>query len=105
MKGAHFMQSVAKTCLPRLWVPLMLLVAGVMAPEVHAADAAGGADTSTPRFAINRYEVDGNTLLKPAEIEAATAGLTGAQKNFGDIQRALELLEEVPHNGCHGTTT
>ena len=67
------------------------------AAATHAAEAASepAAESAAPRFAIQRFEVDGNTLLKPAEIDAAVSGFTGAQKDFSDIQRALEALEEV----------
>ena len=86
------MRSVESACLQIFWLPVLALVAGLLAPNVHAAAVA---EAAAPKFAITRFEVEGNTLLKPAEIEAATAGLSGAQKNFGDIQRALEVLEEV----------
>ena len=87
------MRSVVMTCLRYPWLPVWALVGSLLAFSVPAAEPA--ADAGGPRFAINRFEVEGNTLLKPAEIEAATAGLTGERKNFGDIQRALEVLEEV----------
>src|SRR3954468_23972926 len=45
------------------------------------------------RFDIQRYQVDGNTLLKPAVIERLVAPYTGKQKDFSDVQRALEALE------------
>ncbi len=68
---------------------------------VHAADAPA-AESVAPRFAINRFEVDGNTLLKPAEIDAAVTGFTGTQKDFSDIQRALEVLEGVYRDRGYG---
>ena len=87
------MRSVVTTCLRQPWLPVCALLACLFAPGGRAAEP--GAEAGTPQFTINRFEVDGNTLLKPAEIEAATAGLTGARKTFGDIQRALEVLEDV----------
>lgn len=48
-----------------------------------------------PRFDITRFEIDGNTLLTPAEIEGAIAPYRGQQKDFADIQRALESLEQI----------
>lgn len=47
----------------------------------------------TPRFDIRTYEVSGNSLLSAAEVEAAVAPHRGTQRDFGDIQRALEALE------------
>lgn len=47
----------------------------------------------TPRFEVRQYVVEGNTLLSAAEIESAVAPHRGGQRDFGDIQRALEALE------------
>ena len=47
----------------------------------------------TPRFEVRTYQVEGNTLLTEAQIEAAVAPHRGGQRDFGDIQRALEALE------------
>jgi hemolysin activation/secretion protein len=48
-----------------------------------------------PRFDIERFAVTGNTLLPPGEVERIVAPYTGRQKDFGDIQRALERLEQA----------
>jgi hemolysin activation/secretion protein len=45
------------------------------------------------RFDIARYQVDGNTLLSPQEIEAMLVPMTGRGRVYGDIQKALEKLE------------
>jgi hemolysin activation/secretion protein len=63
---------------------------------------AAGAEPVAPRFAIERFEVEGNTLLNASEINAAVAGYTGREKDFSDIQRALEVLEEVYRNRGYG---
>lgn len=49
----------------------------------------------SPRFDIQRFEVTGNTLLPQEEVERIIAPFTGRQKDFGDIQRALEALEQA----------
>jgi hemolysin activation/secretion protein len=77
---------------------LWLLAAS--APGVQAAEPT--AESVAPRFAIHRFDVDGNTLLKPAEIDAAISGYTGSGRDFSDIQRALEVLEEVYRNRGYG---
>ena len=46
-----------------------------------------------PRFDIDRFEVTGNTLLPAEEVDRLVAPFTGKQKDFADIQRALEALE------------
>ncbi len=56
----------------------------------------------TPRFEIARFEVVGNSLLKADEIDAAVAAYTGKQKDFSDIQRALESLEQVYRDRGYG---
>jgi hemolysin activation/secretion protein len=45
------------------------------------------------RFSISRFEVVGNSLLSRQEIDAAVMPLTGPDRVFGDIQKALEALE------------
>jgi hemolysin activation/secretion protein len=49
----------------------------------------------SPSFTITRFEVAGNTLLAQEEIERAVAPYTGEQKQFSDIQNALEALERA----------
>ena len=56
------------------------------APDVAAA---------TPRFDIARYDVQGNTLLKPEVIARTVAPFVGKEKDFADVQRALEALQNV----------
>jgi len=50
---------------------------------------------AAPRFEIQRYVVEGNTLLKPSDIESVLKPYTGKDRNFGDIQRGLEALQEA----------
>lgn len=69
---------------------------GLHLPPVAWAQAPGSAgEAPTPRFEIVRFSVDGNTLLEPQEIGRAIASYTGKQKEFADIQRALEALEQI----------
>ena len=57
---------------------------------------------AVPSFEIVHFEVVGNTLLKPEEIESAIAPYAGKQKGFADIQRALEALEQVYRDRGYG---
>ncbi|MGH8671098.1 MAG: POTRA domain-containing protein, partial [Burkholderiales bacterium] len=52
-------------------------------------------DVLVPRFAIERYEVVGNTLLKADAISKVLAPFTGGQRDFGDVQRALDALQQA----------
>ncbi len=47
------------------------------------------------RFDIERYSIDGNTLLSEEEISRVVAPFTGKGRDFGDVQRALEALENT----------
>lgn len=57
-----------------------------------ATDAAPG---GALRFEIRGYRVDGNTLLRQEAIDRQLAPYTGKLKDFGDVQRALEALQEL----------
>jgi hemolysin activation/secretion protein len=48
-----------------------------------------------PRFEIRRFIVDGASLLTAQEISAATLPYTGSDRDFSDVQRALEALEKA----------
>jgi hemolysin activation/secretion protein len=45
------------------------------------------------RFDIARFVVQGNTLLQADEIERLVQPFVGRQRDFGDVQRAVEALE------------
>jgi hemolysin activation/secretion protein len=53
--------------------------------------------TAGPRFDVQRFEVEGNTLLGPPEIEQALAPFRGGNKAFADLQQAAETLEDAYH--------
>lgn len=70
---------------------------GVVCAQAPTADI-----PAAPRFDIGRFAVDGNTLLKPEDIERAVAPYVGKQKDFGDIQRALEAIEQLYRDRGYG---
>ena len=80
-----------------------LLAGSVLAAAVGAAWAQDGTPAAAPapddivRFEISRFEVAGNTLLDPKEIDQAVAPHAGPNRDFGDVQRALEALEALYH--------
>lgn len=61
---------------------------------VAAAPAAAQGDAA-PRFEIRRFVFDGATLVPQARLHQATAPFTGAARDFGDVQRALEAVERL----------
>lgn len=76
---------------------LLCLILGYS--TANAEDVAPfAADQATPmelRFDISGYTLEGATLLTQAEIDAAVAPFTGKNKDFSDVQRALEAIEEA----------
>ena len=81
------------------WVFLALIAAGFPGAAI-AADVAGESSPRATaevslRFDILRYEVEGNTLFKPEQVLALVAPFAGPQRDFGDIQRAVEALEQA----------
>jgi hemolysin activation/secretion protein len=47
------------------------------------------------RFEIRSFIVEGATLLSPAEVDAVTAPFVGPNRQFTDVQRALEAVEKA----------
>ncbi len=69
-------------------VPSTPLVPPPAAAASPAATTSGG-----PRFAIRKFDVAGATLVSAARIDAILAPFVGTDREFGDVQRALEALE------------
>lgn len=70
---------------------------------VFAVSVWGIAQAEDERFDIQRFAVEGNTLLAPAHVEALVAPFLGSKRNYGDIQKALEALEGAYRAGGYGT--
>ncbi len=80
-----------KRCLQHYVMAAALLgtaAAAVAQPAPAAAEA-------TERFEIRRFVVAGNTLLTEDQVQAAVAPFTGQGRVYGDIQQALEALENL----------
>jgi len=67
--------------------------------------AASASSQETPRFDIRAFRVDGNTLLSRETVEALVRPFTGVQKDFGDVQGALEALEQAYRDRGYGTVS
>lgn len=65
------------------------------APQMLPAQNEAVAELSELRFDITGYTLEGATLLTQAEIDAALAPFIGKNKDFSDVQRALEEVEEA----------
>ncbi|NDZ13119.1 peptidase S37 [Variovorax sp. WS11] len=81
----------------RLRARMFLIFAAISAavPAVPAVQAAEEAASSGPRFAIARFAVEGNSLLPGAEVEHVLAPFAGPARNFGDLRRAVEALQQA----------
>ena len=72
----------------------LLFAVGAAGAAVSMDDAAPAAqEDGVPRFEIRRFDVQGNTLLTPAQVQTLLAPFTGVQRDFSDIARAVEALE------------
>lgn len=52
------------------------------------------AQTQAERFDIDRFKIEGNTLLQSDEIDAVLKPFTGKNREYGDVQRAIEALRQ-----------
>ena len=50
---------------------------------------------AAPTFEITGFDVEGNTLLAPAEVQRALAPYRGPGRTFADVQHALAALQEA----------
>ncbi|NNG22377.1 ShlB/FhaC/HecB family hemolysin secretion/activation protein [Telluria aromaticivorans] len=84
---------------------LAMAVNAAWAQDLAPSDSATTAPDDIVRFGISRFEVAGNTLLPAAEVERAVTPFTGAGRDFGDVQRALEALEALYHERGYKVVT
>ena len=77
-------------------IVLVATLAAFAAGRVGAqAPAAAPAQAQDPRFDIQRFIVDGATLVPKSRIDEVLAPFAGKGKTFADAQRGLEALEKV----------
>lgn len=57
---------------------------------------------AAPKFEIRKYVIEGNTLLSAGAIDRLLAPFTGRNKDFGDVQRALETLQGAYQQAGYG---
>ena len=86
-------------------VPVLIAFAYAIASAGAAwaqSDQSPQSDSAAPRFDILRFDIVGNTLLSVDDVDAAVRNYVRAQKDFADIQRALEALEQVYRDYGYG---
>lgn len=82
-----------KRAIANLLAAVALLASGSLSP-VAAQDVT---------FNIARFQVDGNTILPAEKVDALVAPYVGQQKRYGDVQKALEALENEFRRQGYGT--
>lgn len=81
-----------------LWLGVLsgsLLCASPVALAEEIVSAVSQSEQGVLHFAIERYIVEGASLLTQAEIDAAVAPYLGKGKDFSDVQHALEAIENA----------
>lgn len=76
------------------WLFPLLIVFSLLAGVASAADE---------QFDIVRFQVEGNSLLPKETVEQLVAPYVGRKKVYGDIQKALEALEDAYRAKGFGT--
>ncbi|MCX7628599.1 MAG: BamA/TamA family outer membrane protein [Methylophilaceae bacterium] len=71
----------------------VFLLAGLSVGLAALAEDQPPAAPASPKFEIRGFNVEGNTLLSEAEIDALVRPFIGANRDFADVQRALEALQ------------
>jgi hemolysin activation/secretion protein len=90
----HLGNKNETTMSPKMTHPILHSIVGsVFAVLTLTVSAADNADNPIGRFDITRFEVAGNTLLAKPAIDQLLTPYTGKNRDFGDVQRALETLE------------
>jgi hemolysin activation/secretion protein len=74
---------------------LSQLTALALCAVAHCVVQAADSGPSVPKFQISRYLVEGNSLVSSESIARAVAPLTGPQREFSDVQRAVDAIESI----------
>ncbi|MBS4096810.1 MAG: ShlB/FhaC/HecB family hemolysin secretion/activation protein [Sulfuricella sp.] len=74
---------------------LQWAVGGILAALAVAAHAAEDQAVVIPRFDVEQYQVEGNSLLGRELVQQILQPFTGKQRDFGDVQRAIDALEDA----------
>jgi len=79
----------------RLRVPQALILIALACVAGAASAQLPGAPAPAPKFAIQQFVVEGNTLLSESLVRSVVNPFTGPSRDFGDVQRALEALQDA----------
>ena len=66
----------------------------IRVPKVEVKPPPAAAETPAgPAFAIERFEVTGNTLLSPSQVDAVLAPFRGESRTLADVEKARDALQ------------
>jgi hemolysin activation/secretion protein len=100
MKRCFFRIDSRRLAMNALLRMLLIPVFLYMAVPVFAQE-----QVIVPRFAVNQYVVTGDTILGAARIAALVKPFTGPDRDFGDVQQALEALEAAYRSKGYNSVT
>ncbi len=79
----------------RLWITASAVILWAL-PCFHDLSAlALPTEEAAPRFPINRFIIEGNSILPADKTVTLLVEFTGKSRDFGDIQQAIERLEKA----------
>ncbi|HEY3327484.1 MAG TPA: ShlB/FhaC/HecB family hemolysin secretion/activation protein [Novimethylophilus sp.] len=71
------------------------ILAGLFIATAAMADDQPLVAPPSPKFDIQAFKVEGNSLLPQNEVSKLVAPFTGKSRDFGDVQRALDALQNA----------
>jgi len=78
----------------KLTLSALLALLGMMT-FIQEPSASPETEEAVPQFTITRFKLEGNSILEPAQVTSLLDPFTGPQRDFGDIQQAMEQLEHA----------
>ncbi|MEI6704013.1 MAG: POTRA domain-containing protein, partial [Deltaproteobacteria bacterium] len=78
----------------KLTMSALLALLGMMT-FIQEPSASPETEEAVPQFTIKRFKLEGNSILEPAQVTSILDPYTGPQRDFGDIQQAMEQLEHA----------
>jgi hypothetical protein len=87
--GASTFESSA-----RRYEPVEIDLDGIHVPHVEVdIEASAPSEPAGPLFPIERFEVTGNTLLTPSQVEQELEAFRGPDKSLTDVEKARDALQ------------
>jgi hemolysin activation/secretion protein len=71
----------------------LVALAALLLPVTLTSSAQAEGGDNLARFAIHRFQIEGARSLAQTDLEKLVAPLTGSDREYQDIQRALEAIE------------